>query len=72
MADRARLTFHYGDRSDGDDGTWDNDRTGLPDDCLCLAIRHCDGDLWNRPGLLVSPLPPLLNEVGSESERPRR
>lgn len=38
MADRRALTIHYGDR---DGATVDNDRTGLPADCLCPAVRWC-------------------------------
>lgn len=38
MADRAPITIHYGDR---DGATVDNDRTGLPDDCPCPAVRWC-------------------------------
>lgn len=35
MADRP-ITIHYGDRPGA---TVDHDRTGLPDDCLCPAVR---------------------------------
>lgn len=33
-------TIHYGDRPEV---TVDNDRTGLPDDCPCTAVRWCGG-----------------------------
>lgn len=37
-SDRLPITIHYGGR---DGATVDNDRTGLPDDCPCPAVRWC-------------------------------
>lgn len=37
-SNRPPITIHYGDR---DGATVDNDRTGLPDGCLCPAVRWC-------------------------------
>lgn len=38
VADDRGRTIHYGDRPEP---TIDHDRTGLPDDCPCTAIRWC-------------------------------